>query len=314
MGALSEPVPARRGPPPNGHRFGPLSIGDPGRAATAVVPRRDERFPFRHDIVADTARVGGLDVLGASVRGLSHLYYGVVRQDAFAYRRTRDRRWLVVAVADGVSAGDHSHVAADIVSHTGCDLVAAQLEKRDPADLRWHAILTELAGEIVTRAKQLFGPAPENVACRMAATALFAVVGVEPAESGDRPVHVMSVGDTSAWLLRPDAEPAWQALHEVKNGASVVASSATAALPGMPSRLATPVTTCLRPDEVLVLMSDGVGDPLGHGTGDVGAYLAQAWRRAPDPFTFAAQVGFRRRSYDDDRTVVAVWPVLHSPA
>jgi hypothetical protein len=304
---------------PNGqaaHLPGPLAIGDPGRAATAVVPRPDERFPFRHDIVADTARIpsrgGELDVLGASVRGLSHLYYGKVRQDAFAYLLTRDHRWLVAAVADGVSSGDHSHVAADIVSQYGCELVARQLGEHTAAELDWHAILTELAREIVAVASRRFGlvePVLEDVTDQMAATALFAVVGVEPGPTGGRPVHVMSLGDTSAWLLRPEATPAWRALHEVKNAGSVVASSATAALPGMPADLAPPVSTELRPDEVLVLMSDGVGDPLGGGTGDVGAYFAQAWRQAPDPFTFTSQVGFRRRSYDDDRTVVAVWPV-----
>ena len=30
--------------------------------------------------------------------------------------------------------------------------------------------------------------------------------------------------------------------------------------------------------------------------------------RPPDPFTFAAQVGFARKSHMDDRTVVGIWP------
>ena len=99
-------------------------IGDPGRAAATVVPRPDERFPFRHDIVSDSVRnpgaAGELHLMGASVRGLSHLYYGKVRQDAFGRLLSEDGRWLVVAVADGVSSGDHSHIAADIV----CEVAA----------------------------------------------------------------------------------------------------------------------------------------------------------------------------------------------
>jgi hypothetical protein len=291
-------------------------IGDPGRAATTVVPRPDERFPFRHDIVSDSVRIPGdngeLHVMGASVRGLSHLYYGKVRQDAFGRLLSKDRRWLVASVADGVSSGDHSHVAADIVSQLGCVLLARQLEERDAAEIDWADVLHCLSSEIVGRAAERFGlvdPTLEEVAGKLASTALFAVVAVEPTEAGDRPVYVLSLGDTSAWVLHPDAEPAWESLQEVKNAGSVVASSATMALPGLPPRLPSPVATALCPGEVLVLMSDGVGDPLGGGTGEVGAALADAWREPPDPFTFTAQVGFQRRSYDDDRTVLAVWPV-----
>jgi hypothetical protein len=29
--------------------------------------------------------------------------------------------------------------------------------------------------------------------------------------------------------------------------------------------------------------------------------------RPPDPYTFAAQVGFARKSHIDDRTVVGIW-------
>jgi hypothetical protein len=294
----------------------PVDIGDPGRAAVTVVPRPDGRFPFHNDIVADVARIPGqageLHLLAASVRGLSHLYYGKVRQDSFGHLVTKDNRWLVAAVADGVSAGPHSHVAAEIVSRVGCRLLVAQLEERAAADLDWRAVLEGVAAEIVGHARrrlELVDPTLLDVAGQLAATALFAVVGVEPTEEGDRPVHVMSLGDTSAWVLRPGTTSAWNSLQAVKNSDSVIASSATMALPGVPVELAPPVTAGLRPGEALVLMSDGVGDPLGGGTGEVGEYLVDAWREPPDPFTFIAQVGFRRRSYDDDRTVLAIWPV-----
>jgi hypothetical protein len=294
----------------------PVDIGEPGRAALTVVPRPDGRFPFHNDIVADVARIPGrageLHLLAASVRGLAHLYYGKVRQDSFGHLVTGDDRWLVAVVADGVSAGPYSHEAAEIVSRVGCRLLAAQLEQRVAAELDWRAVLEGIAGEIVGHAHReldLVDPGVLEVAEQLAATALLAVVALDPTEEGDRPVHVMSLGDTSAWVLRPDGTPAWESLQALKNSGAVIASSATMALPGMPADLAPPMTTSLRPGEVLVLMSDGVGDPLGGGTGEVGEYLAGAWREPPDPFTFIAQVGFRRRSYDDDRTVLAVWPV-----
>ena len=55
-------------------------------------------------------------------------------------------------------------------------------------------------------------------------------------------------------------------------------------------------------------MSDGVGNPLSYGP-DVRAALAQWWARPPDPFTFAAQVGFAKRTHIDDRTAVGIWSV-----
>ena len=56
----------------------------------------------------------------------------------------------------------------------------------------------------------------------------------------------------------------------------------------------------------IFLMTDGVGDPLGRGDGPVGRFLATEWAEPPDMLSFAGQVAFARRSYDDDRTVVGV--------
>lgn len=294
-----------------------FSVGDPGRAAASVVPRPDELLPFRHDIVLDGVRIPGstgseLELRAASIRGLSHQYYGTVRQDEFAYLVTGNGRWLVLAVADGLSSARYSHRAAEIVCADGCRRVARQLAERDLAELDWQALFTGLGDTVVARASEeldLVDPPVEAVAEQMAATALFAVVDLVPTDTGGHRAHVMSLGDTSAWLLRPDRPVPWEPLQAVKNAGGAVASSATAAVPAVPRTVGPPVVTELCPGDALVLMSDGVGDPLGGGTGEVGAFLADAWRAVPEPLTFAAQVGFRRRSYDDDRTVLAVWPL-----
>jgi hypothetical protein len=57
-------------------------------------------------------------------------------------------------------------------------------------------------------------------------------------------------------------------------------------------------------------MTDGIGDPLAAGTGEVGRFLTGVWSTPPaSGLEFAAHVGFARRSFDDDRTAVAFWPV-----
>ena len=300
-----------------------VAIGEPGRAAAAVTAQPDLAIPFRPDTVLDgveirdEAGVPRVVVRAASVRGLSHRYYGKTRQDEFAFSVAGEGRYLVAAVADGVSAGSLSHIAADVVTRSGCVRIARQLRAADPGGLDWTEVLHGLADEVVDRGRRslrgLRGAEARAVAEHMAATALFAVVDLAPHDDGAMAVHVMAFGDTSAWLLSPDAPAPWTPLHEVQNAGAYVASSATFAVPLVPDRAPPPTEARLAPGDALMLMSDGVGDPLGGGTGEVGTVLAAAWRRPPEPLTFAAQVGFARRSYDDDRTVVAVWPVAGEP-
>jgi serine/threonine protein phosphatase PrpC len=290
------------------------AIGDPGRAASKVIPVPDRETAYRADTVVDgvvvTPAGGGRSVTlrGASVRGRSHRYYGKVRQDEFAYRAPDGSSWLVLAVADGVSAGEKSHEAAKIVTRSGCTHLGRLLASQHADSLDWSAVLNRLTEEIVRFGRDRLGlPETEKVAHHLAATAVFAVVDLS-GDQDDVPVHAVSVGDSSAWLLRPETKQAWTPLHAVKNEGAIIASSATAALPSASLLRPTPVTTSIRAGEALVLMTDGVGDPLGAGTGEVGAYLAQAWARPPSPLSFAGQVDFARRSYDDDRTVLAIWP------
>ena len=63
----------------------------------------------------------------------------------------------------------------------------------------------------------------------------------------------------------------------------------------------------LAPSEALILVTDGVGDPLGDGTGELGQQLATRWAYPPTIDAFLLDVNFLRRTFDDDRTAVGVW-------
>jgi serine/threonine protein phosphatase PrpC len=306
--------------------FVPYVVGEEGAAARLVVARPAAGFPERRDIVVDGVTIhdeAGAPVAhlrAASIRGLSHRYYGGPRQDAYAFRTTADGRWLVVAVADGVSAGAYSHVAAEVVTYDGCRLLVDRLVDGGPRQLDWAGLLRDLAERIVTRGRDMLvsagvvdtaEPGERTVAEYMSATALFAVVGLTPAEPGSddagRPVYCMTVGDTSAWVLRPDQEVPWRPVSRQRAAEDGVASSATFALPLAPKVLSAAKAETLAPGAAVVLVTDGIGDPLGDGTGEVGRFLAAVWAQPPGPLEFAAQVDFARRSYDDDRTAVVVW-------
>jgi serine/threonine protein phosphatase PrpC len=306
-------VPAWRGE----FRFTPFEVGDPGRAAAAPSYPDPDNWDHR-DTVLDGVLLQGADdrppmvLRAASARGRAHRFTGRVRQDAYAFRC--DGRYVVAAVADGMSSRPLSHVAANVVSQHGCHLVAKLLETTAPDALDWAEVLRVLAAKVINAGRRrmqvaaqprVVEPDREEVARELATTVLFAVVDMRPAVDG-HPVHLLAYGDTSAWVLRSGVR--WEPQHPVKNQGAAVASSATDALPYLPGQPPRVVRTRLAPTDVLLLVSDGVADPLDDGTGSVGEFLAAHWRCPPEPLAFAAHVDFARRSHDDDRTAVAIWP------
>jgi serine/threonine protein phosphatase PrpC len=310
-------------PPPVRGGFEPYAIGDPGQAAAVVVPRLDAEWPDEHDTVLDGVTVPapggrpGVVVRAASVRGLSHRYSGKVRQDAYAFRVSAEGSYLVAAVADGVSAGPESHVAAQIAARSGVGLVTGSIEGYgeagfDPVAFNWNGIVFGLSQRIEDHVRHDLDPTdattmtPRDIAAVMATTIVVGLVGLEPQPDGSRLVHTVRIGDASAWVLRQGR--GWEALGAVGDGGAVIADSATQALPVVTGRPLEVVTRAILPGDAFVLMTDGIGDPLGSGRGQVGAALADAWATPPPLLQFAAQVDFARKSFDDDRTVLAVWP------
>ncbi|GIF73798.1 protein phosphatase 2C domain-containing protein [Asanoa siamensis] len=301
------------------HPNGRWIVGDPGNqpavvATPAVLVRR------RPDLAVDGCRVGSLDYRAASLRGLSHLETGKPRQDSYAVAVTRDGHWLVGCVADGVSAGKLSHRAADlacekIVSELIDGLAEAGIEA-DLGKLRWDAAVDSANDAIKneflrtlrsSRNQQQEIEADEvtlaDVRQHMSSTAVAFVVATHPGPDGTHRSLVTAIaGDSSALLLR---DGAWSPVTAVKGAGDEVASSEVRPLP----RVVTPEPNAiqLRPGDVLAVISDGIGDPMGSGGGVVGRFLAEQWTSPPDTIEFAHQVGFYRRTFVDDRTAVAVW-------
>jgi len=238
-------------------------------------------------------------------------------------RLTDDGGHLVVAVADGVSAGEWSHVAArtsaDAAVVSLCDqlldgrlLAGLQLDWIRLADrvngALWDAFLA--CDDPLAQSSAMNPPAEiarrhELITELMSSTLITAVVPTEPDGSGRWLSWFAGLGDTSAWLLK--ADQTWTPLTAVKGAGEEIATSATAAFPHLDPTAVSPQVVDLATGSALVLMSDGVGDPLGDGTGEVGIQLASWWHAPPPLLEFADQVAFARRSFDDDRTAVGIW-------
>lgn len=130
-------------------------------------------------------------------------------------------------------------------------------------------------------------------------------VAMRPSEHGTD-LSFAGVGDSEAWELGPGAT--WRRLMPSSGGRAAddggITTGKTKALPA-DNPIVVERTESITEGTVF-LMTDGVGTPLAMNT-EVQEQLAQWWKEPPDPFTFARQTGFARRTFVDDRTTVGIW-------
>ncbi|MFI7469120.1 hypothetical protein [Nonomuraea sp. NPDC049646] len=79
------------------------------------------------------------------------------------------------------------------------------------------------------------------------------------------------------------------------------------ALPGVPEQPERWSGT-LTSGQVLLVGTDGFGDPLGDGDVRVGALFAEHLAEPPSPLRLAHLPGFSGKAFDGDRTPLAPWP------
>ena len=290
----------------NGQPLSRYVIGDPGLAYSRVIANIVADSAVPPDATVDGGRAGALEVRAASVRGLSHQHSGLPRQDDYALSITRNEQWLVAAVADGVSSGELSHIGARLACRKIITSLAEALDGgADPEDIDWNSIHEECSQTILARGREIVRPnmggepPAQEILAAMATTLVAGMVSCHPNVDGRHHTVVSRVGDPSAAVLNEFGT--WDSVTRVSVSTEV--AHVTDVLP-MAIRSPEIVSTYIRPGDALVLMSDG----LGEGQGEVGAFFAESWRRPPDRFEFASQIAFARRSFDDDRTAIAIWP------
>jgi Protein phosphatase 2C len=284
-----------------------IVVGDPSPDVEPTVVSAGFRMvPFRPDTIVDGWSTESMLVRGASLRGHFHRYNGAPRQDEFALHYLSDGR-VVALVADGVSQAAQSHVGAGTVVRYAAQWLSTY-SPSDTAETDWLAFVKSTAWALAEQAQALFGlaePDPIRAEQEFATTLLCAVI--EPAGVDQLRAYVVGVGDSEAWLLR-DGE--FVAILGGKSvGAGGISSSAVSGLPRVPTHVEPAVVEFGRA-EVLLLGTDGIGDPLGDGSGGVGNLFRELLGNPAPPslIEFAHAVDFSRETFDDDRTLVAVRP------
>ncbi|MGZ9841241.1 protein phosphatase 2C domain-containing protein [Tsukamurella ocularis] len=284
----------------------PVIVGDPSPfVEPKPTAQRFRSAPFRPDTVIDGWSTEHATVRAASLRGHLHRYNGAPRQDDVAAHVLPSGR-VVVAVADGVSSAVHAHVGATTAVRAAVQWVSANAaEIGDAVD--WDEMFKSAAWAVVDQARLILDldePDADQAEQHLATTLVVAVI--DPDDDG-LIASVAGVGDSGAWLLTADGEFV-PLIGGKAVGADGLASSAVSGLPRLPDVIVTNAGP-LGHGDVLLLGTDGIGDPLGSGNGGVGELFRQVLlgEQRPSLIEFAHVVDFSRETFDDDRSLVAVW-------
>jgi len=280
---------------------GPLRIGEPAPAIEARVARAE---PYRPDTIADGGRAFGLTVRAASVRGLQKRYAGGPRQDDLCLRLHEPTSTLVAAVADGVSGAARSDLAAALAVRHATAAVARQLDRGSQA-IDWSDVFEQAAWALVEEHRRESGDRRAGVQEASAALATTLLVAAICSGHGEQApsVQLAAVGDSPALMLD---RLVFTPIVGAGGGDGGLLAGAVSALPRAVH--AVQEASCkLTPSSVLLLCTDGLALPLAGGTGEVGRTFARELKRPPDVIDIARLLDFSRSTYDDDRTLIAIW-------
>jgi serine/threonine protein phosphatase PrpC len=284
-----------------------IVVGSPSpRVEPATIAADYRSLPFRPDVAIDGWSTDAITVRGASLRGHLHRYNGAPRQDDFALHHLPDGR-VIALVADGVSGAPQSHIGASTATRQGAEWLHTNLGQ-DLAATDWVSLLKSTAWALNERAQTLFGlaePDPVRAEEQLATTLMCAVI--EPVGPGALRAYLVGAGDSAAWLL--SSGQFTQILGGKAEPESGITSSAVVGLPRVATEVS-PIVVDVNGDDVLLIATDGIGDPLGTGQSGVGNLFRDVLTRPcpPSLIEFAHAVDFSRETFDDDRTLVAVWP------
>ncbi|MEU5962022.1 protein phosphatase 2C domain-containing protein [Micromonospora parva] len=267
--------------------------------------RPSKAAAYRADYIVDGWSTRHFTVRAASVRGYSHRYGGEPRQDDVAVAWHRPSGAVLFAVADGVSQAPLSHIGATSACRAALGVMTAGLDGPEH-EVDWKGLLESVAWQICEQAR-LSLRLPEIdpvVAEEQMATTL--VAGLVLPQADGPWVQLVQAGDSNAWMLnRRSRRFRCLAPSKYRRGEDVV-SNAVVALPrlGAIDVKSGPITS----DEMLLVGTDGFGDPLGDGDNAVGAHFAAALADVPPTLKFAHDLDFSFETWDDDRTLFALWP------
>jgi hypothetical protein len=284
-----------------------FTVGPPGRSGVEIAATQPRGSAGVPDAVCDSYAFDASQLRAASVRGRGHRRSNTPRQDSYSIGDDGTSRVIVLAVADGVGAEALSHRAAQRASATAVAESLRQLTDDPEGQVGWGSVFSAASDAIHAESRLPLDPLGDEVRRgNWSGVAMSTTLTVAICRRATQGWHyaIGWVGDSPAWIINP---PNWRLATGTKNTDSAgMIDNAAKALPRSTDEFQQAVGH-LAVGDILAVMTDGVGDPIGQGDGLVAQRLGSWWRQPPDQFTFAAQVDFARQTFTDDRTCVALW-------
>jgi serine/threonine protein phosphatase PrpC len=283
----------------------PPVLGRPSPAAAQPAPLRSMARSGEAHFRAEGGDSGQLALRAATVAGVRHRLAGRGGEDSYAW--AHGSGWLVVAVADGVGsterAGEAATEAVNTAVHAGAALVGSVADPEgDDGDGNgpYPLPLSDVASAALHAAAAALSAGGGPGATTLVVAALDA--------SGRW--GAARVGDSTALVLGPSG---WADVFAA--GAATADEGQVTLTAALPADAVAEETASgsLSGGEALVLLTDGVADPLRDGPETVAPALAASLRHPPTPLELATLADFSRQGCHDDRTVLGVWRLSGAP-
>ncbi|MBO1419082.1 protein phosphatase 2C domain-containing protein [Streptomyces sp. FH025] len=297
-------LPAPRRSADTGRPWQRIAVGVPGVEFEPRPPRQPS-FDFP-DTECDGWSTSDLTMRFASVRGAKHRYYQRPRQDAARAALHQPTGIVAFAVADGISNATSSELGAIEACRAALARTLHLLSER-PGPLDFQDVAHHAARRLWQVARwRLNGAEPDRAeVSRLYATTL--VTGVVRPDPAGPVVELCRIGDSGAWLLDRANGRYHPLFRSGTSSDALLVSNEVTSLPTVPDPVER-TGTRLTPQLTLLIGTDGFGDPLGDGDGRVGALFADTLAEPPTPLWLAHVLDFSRETFDDDRTLLAIWP------
>lgn len=293
--------------------------GEPSSATRAPVLLRSGVTAADAGYRADGGFSEHFAVLGASVVGVSHRLAGRRCDDAFGWALASPEV-LVVAVADGVSGAARGGEGAELAVAAACEHVVGQSAHPVGADLsawapggrEWGLVLC--LGATMAANEALF-EAAAHMECERAELSTTLVVAALAWRQDGAHADIARLGDSTAFVLSGSH---WEEIVP-ENPAEAdeegfIEPSLSAVLPGARADELGGIQVSsldLGGEDALVLVTDGLANPMRDGPTTVAPALAELLAKGPggelSPLALAHGADFSRRGCQDDRTIVAAW-------
>ena len=268
-----------------------------------------------NDVTCDLGTVGDLAVAAASIRGEQHRYDGTRCEDSFCLATGstgNEDQFLVAVIGDGIGSAEFSAYGSSRATHLFATKLAAQLSGSD--ELESEVVATTATQLLIDVRKAVRSwtaddylapkrPPGDVDPSALETTLSFAVIPAQVNSDEDsRPFYWGVIGDSPIFKL---SDEGWKKVSTVVDGE--VLDSATEALHSA-TRVVTG-TSRIANDEVLILVSDGVGNFLtsANETHAVGKELERRWLRPVKIEPFVSDLMFNFATATDDRTAVVCW-------